>query len=149
MLLLWPWDEIVKEALGLANAGDSPRRVVTPSPRSGRKIVSWFLPCLAFTCTAFNIPCDLSVVFPHSEAPYPSTTASNSWRDRRYREISVVSLWAPPTQFAPVRKSFRGWKTRRLNRPANAMNAIVCWFGTSCVLSQIPAWDKTKLRTKS
>ena len=62
----------------------------------------------------------------------------------------MVSSWGPPTQFSPVRKSFRGRKTRcrRLNRPAKTINAIVCWFGTSCALSQIPAWDKTKLRTK-
>ena len=62
----------------------------------------------------------------------------------------MVWSWGPPTQFSPVRKSFRGRKTRcrRLNRPAKTINAIVCWFGTSCALSQIPAWDKTKLRTK-
>ena len=93
------WDEF-------ANAGDSPRWVATPSPWSGRKIVSWFHPCLALTCTAFDTACDLSVVFPHSESPYPSTTASISWRDRRYREINVVSSWGPPTQFSLVRKFF-------------------------------------------
>ena len=79
------------------------------------------------------------------------------WKCRRHRSHNLIIIsnqisnsLEPPTQFSPVRKSFRGRKTRcrRLNRPAKTMNAIVCWFGTSCALSPIPAWDKTKLRTK-